>query len=244
MAHPWVSVLAVLVSVAIYGAGLLFVVLLPVGRPLRDPLALPFISLGWTLAVATVVVCLAEVLPHPGSGVLSSSDWFRGGWGTGLTLFGIGINSWWKYGLVAAYQTTRSILGSLLGNVFRPFLVVQVQGARGGSEHASRRMRVMLAQAACTIFSFFAGVMDMFLYLSQVDLSLVALVSTLAADSVCTSAALSGIVGTGGKGDAGLDTSSFKVAVVPGPGAVRPTSGGDALLRRSRVGDKHAELTL
>ena len=109
--------------------------------------------------------------------------------GPAASPFGIRIDTWWKFWLVLALQTTRSIQGSLLLNIFWPHLMVNVQAADTSRKAIAYgdTVLVIVAQACWNIFGFvYTGLSDTFLMLSQIDLSVVTLVVTMLADAQCT----------------------------------------------------------
>lgn len=154
-----------------------------------DPLFLPFASVVWTACVVAVIVTAATTVkdPHPPFGAAS---WFVGGWKTGLSIFGVPIDTWWKYTLVLNYQITRSVLGSLLGNIFYPFLTVEVR-APAAAPQSRAVPAILLAQTSSTLFFFFASVTDTFLFLSQCDISFIALGVGMTCDAFITHALMS-----------------------------------------------------
>ena len=127
-------------------------------------------------------------LGTPSPPAFTTTTWFSAGWRAGLSVFGIKVNSWWRYCIVLAFQISRSILGSLLTNIFRPHLTVKVQTIGTGRKALTRSETnaVVAAQASWNIFGFVASLSDSFLMLSQIDLSIITLVVTMLADSQST----------------------------------------------------------
>ena len=90
-------------------------------------------SAGW--AVITLgIFGLCQWLDRdndPDTGSLGS-NFYRIGYSThALVIFGIVIDTWWKYLLIMFYQINRSILGSLLANFFWPWINVKLRMPTG-----------------------------------------------------------------------------------------------------------------
>jgi hypothetical protein len=157
----------------------------------KEPVLLPILAFVWTAVVVAVFVKLG-MDQDANSQLFGTRTWFSYGWRTGLTVFNVRVDTWWKYSLVVDYQITRALLGSLLANVFRPYLLMRVQAVTHSStlDAAQNTTVVILSQSAVSAFAFFATVTDMFLYLSQCDISLVALLVTMVSDGLATFAVL------------------------------------------------------
>jgi hypothetical protein len=151
-----------------------------------EPVRLCYAALIWTLCVFSVFTAAALRTPNdtPAGG---TDTWFTAGWGTGLSVLGVRINTWYKYLLIVLYQITRCVLGSLIANVFRPFLVAEVQSkALNKSLDRRKKPKILGAQFSTTVFAFLAMITDMFLYLKQMDMSLISLFTALSVDAICT----------------------------------------------------------
>lgn len=155
------------------------------------PLRLAYYSLIWAIAVIVSILTWSRLKGNENSESLGSKSWFNVGYKTGLSFFTISIDTWYKYAVIVNYQITRSIIGSLLSNVFRPFMTSEVQSKmHNKSIDRSQTIYILLAQASVTIFGFTSTITDLFLYLSQVDISIISLVITLISDAASTSAVL------------------------------------------------------
>ena len=152
------------------------------------PLGITYVALAWTVIMIVFAACVSAVQSDPSGGLFTTTTWFSAGWRAGLSVFGIKVNSWWRYCIVLAFQISRSILGSLLTNIFRPHLTVKVQTIGTGRKALTRSETnaVVAAQASWNIFGFVASLSDSFLMLSQIDLSIITLVVTMLADSQST----------------------------------------------------------
>ena len=151
------------------------------------PLFLPLVSFLFTAATIGLVLAWRYSVPHAESLSLTSNSWFAAGWNNGLSFFGIHINTWWGYAIIVNYQVTRTIIGSMLSNVFRPFITSQVQNRLLNKTIDDRlTSSILFAQGAVTVFGFVTTLTDLFLYLSQVDLALISLFVTLISDAAST----------------------------------------------------------
>lgn len=88
--------------------------------PGSGPYTIAKVAFAWTLVSITVFgICAAEFREN---GVVSDHSFFSGGWKSGLRIFDIPINTWFKYFLVIIYQVIRAVFGSLLANFTVPKL--------------------------------------------------------------------------------------------------------------------------
>jgi len=165
--------------------------------------ALPFGCLAWTIFVAVSAAVVVKVgggntRGSSTSATLGTSAWFNVGWaGSTTSFFGVSINTWYAYLLVINYQITRCILGSLLSNIFKPFIITLQSNLLQSSKLGVDIRWLLLAQACVTVFSSFSYLTDIFLYLSQVEIAIVSLAVTLLIDWQSTTALLSGVRGKG-----------------------------------------------
>ena len=146
-------------------------------------LVIPFVCMAWSVTAATVIVVTVLMQTSPAESLFTTKSWLSGGWHTGMNLFSIKINSWQRYLLVVIYQIVRSILGSLLINVFRSYLVVTVQSGKAQTENV---YVVVLAQAAYNFFSYASALSDSFILMGQADMTLITMVVTVLADAMST----------------------------------------------------------
>ena len=154
----------------------------------REPLVLCYTAAVWTVAVFSVFAWAAQQAKRRHHVVVADDGgWFSAGWETGLNVLGVPIDTAFKYQMILLYQILRSIQGSLISNVFRPFLVAEVQSkANNKGVDRSKKGKIILAQSCVSMFGFMAGITDMFLFLAQIDLSATSLVIALITDAVCT----------------------------------------------------------
>ena len=151
----------------------------------NPPVALPLIVLAWTFITLPLLVVWVHYKAVVGQPKVSTS-WFVVGWSQNLNFFNIYITKWWQYTMILMYNIGRTVLGSLISNVFRPLLLLQ-QSRLLKSELSRRDAFVFVfGQAVVTIFSFFSAVTDIFLFLTQIDISIIALVVTLIMDGCAT----------------------------------------------------------
>ena len=186
MAAAWQIATVLLVLAAYYAAVFAAVQLWLKERLQRDRLLVPYLSLCWTAAVLAATATLSARNSDPSEGLFTTRRWYSAGWDTGLSVFSLRVDAWWKYLLVLLYQATRAIMGSLINNFFYSYLTVEVQAHGARRTHRDRRA-IMGAQAAANVFSYFASLTDVFIAMAQIDLSVLMLVTTMAADAVSTS---------------------------------------------------------
>lgn len=158
----------------------------------KTPLRLPKVAFVWTcFIVAGTITWQANADQTHNTEIKNRQNWFSLGWKNGFVFFNIPINNWWSYLIILLYVVTRSLLGSLLSNVFKPFISGQVQNSiLRKTVESSKTIHIMLAQAAVTLFAFASALGDLFLFLSQVDVSIVSLLITLLSDAGATYAVL------------------------------------------------------
>ena len=156
----------------------------------RERLFIPYVCLTWSIIAIVVTAVVASAQSDPAEGIFTTKSWFSYGWNTGMSMFSIRINTWNRYLAVIIYQVlfcacetlipnpssliqfhrlgkvVRSILGSLLVNVFRSYLLVSIQSGQHTTD--ARLMEVLGAQAAYNIFVFYSSLTDSYIMLSQV----------------------------------------------------------------------------
>jgi hypothetical protein len=152
----------------------------------KVPMTLPKIGFIWfcvSLALFIFWNSTSGTMPLN----IPKRNWFSGGWAFNFYLFSIRIDTWWKYLIIVIYQVTRSVIGSLLSNIFKPFIMTEVQSKMLNSNtDIARRNDILWAQFAVTLFSYFSTITDIFLHIAQIDVSLISLVVTLIADGGAT----------------------------------------------------------
>ena len=163
-------------------------------RLLKTRIVIPIVCFGWSIVAITFTAALAATETNKPSGILTTKTWFSAGWNTGLSVFSIRINNWWRYLCVVIYQIVRSFLGSLIINIFRSYLIVKIQASSSGKKSDSPAQefddvplwKLIGAQLAFNFFIFHASIMDSWLMLSQIDMTLITVSVTMLADSICT----------------------------------------------------------
>ena len=152
----------------------------------ENRLIIPYICLAWSVAAGVVISVTVALQTSPAESLFTTKSWLSGGWHTGMNLFSIKIDSWQRYLLVLVYQIVRSILGSLITNVFRSYLLVTIQSGSGGKARKDRVGVVLGAQAAYNCFSYASALSDSFILMGQADMTLVTVVVTVLADAIST----------------------------------------------------------
>lgn len=153
---------------------------------LADRARICWVSFAWVLLCFSLITGLAVNNSDPAKGMVTTTSWYSAGWESGLSLFGIRINTWYAYAALVNYQIVRSILGSLLSNFFRSYLLVKVQASGAGAEGRPSVTKLVAAQSAYDITAFYFSVTDTFLLLAAADLTLITLVVTVLADGIST----------------------------------------------------------
>jgi hypothetical protein len=151
----------------------------------NPPVALPLVVLLWTSCTFPLLVVWVRLKAHSG-GFKSNTSWFEVGWGGRLSFFNISISTWYEYELLVLYTLGRTVLGSLISNVFRPLLLLQQSRLLTTEVTQRDAATFVFGQTVVTVFSFFSGVTDIYLLLTQIDLSIIALVATLLIDGGAT----------------------------------------------------------
>lgn len=155
-----------------------------------EPVYLPYFAAAWAVATATALAVSREYLADvsdPYSGLRGSPQhhFFTIGWRTNLTVFGVPIDSWRRYTVVICYQMTRAVIGSLVTNVFMPFVGATLSGKgvnRNYLVSTTTARRALIGRALTSVFYSWSGLTDIIMSASQVDLAAFTLVSTIAAD--------------------------------------------------------------
>lgn len=154
------------------------------GKFTSDRPKIAFVSAFFSLVVA-IAFLVASFLTDTTEGILTTKQWFGGGWDNGLSIFSVRIDTPAKYGALISYQICRSFLGSLLTNVFRSYLLVSIQGGKTNETDVDPST-IIIAQLCYDFFIFVSSIIDSMLVLSSVDLTMVTMVSTMVADGVTT----------------------------------------------------------
>lgn len=155
-----------------------------------EPVYLPWFAALWAVSTASTLAIMRSYLANdddPYSGLRGSPQhhFFAIGWRTRMTVFGIPIDSWTRYSLIACYQLTRAVIGSLVNNVFMPFVSATLSGKNVQkdfliSETTARR--ALIGRALANVFISWSSLTDILMSSVQVDLAAFTLVSTMSAD--------------------------------------------------------------
>lgn len=117
----------------------------------KVPIRLPLVSFFWTLTTALLFFAWREV--QGAVPAEANHPYFRFGWGDTLVLFGVSINTWWKYSIIQCYQVARAVLNSLVTHIYLPWLGnVLMSAVNAQSRPLSRReyWLTLAGQAATT----------------------------------------------------------------------------------------------
>ena len=101
-------------------------------------------------------------------------SFYKVGYSHPLVVFGIVVDSWWRYTLILVYQVTRSLIGAIMGNFFWPWITNTIRNTESNDiklKHASCNAVAMygFSQFCALIFYYVSGVTDVFFALSQID---------------------------------------------------------------------------
>jgi hypothetical protein len=185
----------------------------PVLAKQNPPVSLPLVVFGWTLITIPSLVVWVNYKAVVGQ-VKTTSSWFVVGWVNKLNFFNIFIDTWWEYTVVMMYNIGRTVIGSLVTNVFRPLLLLQQSRILTSDISQTDAFIFVFGQAVITVFGFFSSITDIFLALTQVDVTMVALVVTLLMDGFATHNILSTRI-------RGRSKSITGGGATPGDGAVK-----------------------
>lgn len=209
----------------------------------NPPVTLPLVVFTWTLITIPSLVIWVHYKAVVGQ-VKTTTSWFVVGWVNKLNFFNIYIETWWQYTVVMMYNIGRTVIGSLVTNVFRPLLLLQQSRILTSDISQTDAFTFVFGQAVVTVFGFFSSITDIFLALTQVDVTMVALVVTLLMDGFATHSILSARIRGGAKsitggGVASGDGGAVKLVGSPAmasaaawrrtvPHNHQPTGGGGA----------------
>jgi hypothetical protein len=144
-----------------------------------------WLSAGFSIGTIIAFILLSVRFPAPSP----ARNWFTSGWNNrDIFLFNIPIHDWSSYSLLMIYQITRTLLGSLVTNVFRTYVSVNVLGHKDPREEHT--FMIMLGFAFTDLFQYWTSVTDVFITLTQFPFTLVALVAQILADVLCIEAKL------------------------------------------------------
>ena len=148
------------------------------------PYAFAWLGFIWTLVSSTALFVWSAQYSTPTN--KNASSWFRIGPNDSLYLFNIPINTWWAYSIILIYQVTRSLVSSLISRVFSPFLITEISGKQLKVEPLSptKGFYIQFALACATVNGYWGAASDIFLALTQIDLTLIGMLSTILFDSI------------------------------------------------------------
>ena len=161
-------------------------------RPLegQEPVYLPIAAAAWvvvTISSFSIVKAYAKpahvglsTVHVPGAIGNSSHAFFQLGWNTGLAIFGLEISTWWQYSILCIYQLTRAVLGSMIQNIFMPFLSATINSESAVSQDTKKT--ALTGHGLCTLFVWWSNLTDILISASQVDLAIFNLIAREAAD--------------------------------------------------------------
>jgi hypothetical protein len=148
----------------------------------KKPYAFAWLGLLWTLCSGAALFTWSSQYDVPERG---NVDWFQLGPSKNLFLFNIPIDNWWTYTLIILYQVTRGLVASMISKVFGAFLLTQVQNRQSKLPLSPTQARyIQFGQSCATVTSYYTSATDIFLALTQIDLTLVGMFSTIVFDSV------------------------------------------------------------
>lgn len=203
----------------------------------NPPVTLPLVILGWTVVTIPSIVVWVQYKSVVGT-VKTTTSWFVVGWTHKLNFFNIYIETWWEYTLLLMYNIGRTVIGSLVSNVFRPLLLLQQSRLLTTDLSNGDAMAFVIGQAVVTVFGFFSAITDIFLALTQIDVTAVALLVTLFMDGFATHSILKSRIrqtrGASGKVASGKQAAPVTASASAWRRTLPPmrNTGGEAGYRR------------
>lgn len=221
--------LCVLATIVAWGSGLYAVFTHKVTRDFvlgrwhrkhRKEFFLPVVGVIWSAATLAALITWRYVqvnrarrrrpralVPHltgslqgPAGTTEVAHTYFRVGWSQTLILFGIRIETFWKYAVIACYQFGRGVIGSLLDTVYSP-LVAEAQSsanplyAQDADTDVVRYRRDILAgQTLAKILSWWSSVTDIMMAMTQLDLALFPVVASATTAAIISSWRIDGAI--------------------------------------------------
>jgi hypothetical protein len=119
-------------------------------------------------------------------------SFYRVGYGGNTAVFGMVIDTWWKYAIAMNYQMTRATIDALLRNFYWNWMSNTVLGTDtvGRPIKCSVTDVTLLKYSWCqfsaSIFGYWSGVTDVFFALAQVDYLLVQIAVSSAINWACS----------------------------------------------------------
>jgi hypothetical protein len=68
------------------------------------PLVITFVAFGWVILCLTFTTAVAFTAGDRSVGLFTTTSWYTMGWTSGLSLFSVRIDSWYRYLVVLLYQ--------------------------------------------------------------------------------------------------------------------------------------------
>jgi len=154
---------------------------------ISSPLTLPSLSLLFVVVSLGITAGLVVTYARPDAPLVSafSKRWFSWGWNDNLYFMGVVLDSPVAYGLIVNYQILRCVLGSLLSNAFAPY--IQALQSKVVSKSQGVHVNTLLVARLFTdVYGSIAGLTDLILYVSQVDIFCISVVMFAATNALCT----------------------------------------------------------
>ena len=158
----------------------------------ETPVRLPLAAFTWTVCTAVAFYgwreaenkSLRDKSVLTSGGGLNNAGYFSLGWSDGLFIFGIRIDTWWRYTIVLCYLQVRAVLASLMNALYSPWLSSSLYSAGGYRPPNRGAMRALLiGQAATTTAAWWSSITNVVTSTTQFDLAVVALLTSVAADA-------------------------------------------------------------
>lgn len=158
----------------------------------HKPYFFAWIGFVWTVVSATALFVWSAQYNEPSSSP-SASGWFHVGPSANIHLFNIPINSWWSYTIILIYQVQRGLVSSMISKIFSAYLITQIQTKNSGASISPRESwLILLGQSSSTVFTYWSSATDVFLALTQIDLTLCGMVSVIVFEAIALRKFLAG----------------------------------------------------
>lgn len=140
-------------------------------------MTLSYIAGGWAI-FSIIVFSVFQFIDKdskPDATVEIGKSFYKVGYShQNLVVFGIFVNTWWKYTLILIYQFTRSTIGAILANFFFPWITNTIRNVNGADIKLKRGGKDLVtmysfSQFCAQVFWYVSSVTDVFFALSQID---------------------------------------------------------------------------
>ena len=74
------------------------------GPLVAQPLVITFVSFVWVVLCIGFTTAVAFTADNPSAGLFTTTSWYTSGWDSGLSLFSVRIDTWYRYLVVVMYQ--------------------------------------------------------------------------------------------------------------------------------------------